>query len=664
MVKLRFFKSAKNIIKFISVIGLGVILLYISNIAVQLFNNFAKSTKGEETFINYNPFTGIYSLFEKGFGVPVLIGIGVILLVCLLYKGYRKLITKEGNTSDDGTFKFSQKGTYGTAQPLNLKQAKKVFDIVPKVTNSNGTLLGYSLEKKNNIIFLNYQAKYNRNVMVVGGPGSGKSACYVSNQIMQTLLDSEENPHSLIITDTKGELYSRFSEMAKSYGYTVRILNLVEIEKSDGWNALASLGEDENMVDTFAHTIISNTSGAKAEGFFEDLCLNLLKALTLYEIAIAKEQGRTPTFSHLCKHLESWLDDTTRRQVDATIKTDDKFIKARIPWNYFNADEKFILNTLISLGTRLNVIQSSKIRTMLEHNDIDLELPGQKKCCYFVRISDQDETYAFLSSLFFSFSFKKLASLADTQLSQQLEVPVTFIMDEFCNLGVITEVEKKFSTLRGRGIGIHAVIQSLPQIQSRYPNGLWEEIISDCDTLLFLGCTDLSTAEWISKKTGESTIAVESNKTTLGSFEAASSTTSTGKRPVYTVNEILTLDRDNELIFLSGQNVLSAKKYFFKNHPLSEKIEAKNVSEHIPEYTLNKPANQGFSNSKNKDNDDTSNYDNSQHKSKEKSSDNNISSKETTAKAIEDEKRNSYNQQEYDKKESKTINAVREKMNF
>lgn len=605
---MNFFKNTKRLIKLIVFTCLVGAFFYLASLIMQYVANLGETLKGKKATITYNPFKSFYELFSTRYGLIAVIVLGSIIAVCLMYKLYRKLITKNGEKARDGSYLYSQKGTYGTAKPLAVKEIYSTFAVVKSPYKSNGTLLGYYDDK---IVYLTYEAKYNRNVMVIGGPGSGKSACYVSNQIMQTFLDSEKNPHSLIITDTKGELYSRFSLMAKKYGYTVRILNLVDIIKSDGWNALASLGESDEMVDIFAQTIIKNTSGEKAaEGYFENLCLNLLKALTLYELEISKEEHREPSFTGLLSHLEKIKDEGQREAINDAIMdvNNDQFERARIPWGYFMIEPQRVPNTIISLGTRLNVLQSKTVKNLLEHNDIDLELPGKQKCCYFIKISDQDETYAFLSSLFFSFCFKKLTVLADSNMSQELDVPVTFLLDEFCNLGVITDIEKKFSTLRGRGIGIHAIIQSIPQIMNRYPKGVWEEIISDCDTQLFLGCTDMTTAEWISKKTGEATIGVESNKTTLGSFEAASSTTSVGRRVVYTANEILTLDRNNELIFLSGKNVFQAKKFFFKNHPLAKEIQPQNATEHIPAYQRSSDETSRYSEAKEKEKEEGWNY--------------------------------------------------------
>lgn len=584
-----FYSKAKRIVKLILFAALVCGFFYLSGLIVQYITNLGEILKGNDVKIAYNPFTNLYDLFTTKFGLIVVALLGLIIGICLLYKLYRKIITKNGEKSKDGSYQFSQKGTYGTAKPMTEKEIGNTFDLVSNTSKSNGTLLGYyGNGRRKKIIYLPYTAPYNRNVMIIGGPGSGKSACYVSNQIMQTFQDSLEHPHSLIITDTKGELYSRYANMAKKYGYEVRILNLVNLSNSDGWNALASLGDSDEMVDIFAQTIIKNTSGEKAaEGYFENLCLNLLKALTQYEIVMAKEENREPSFTGLCATLEEIKSDAARERIEMTVMGNDpKFEKVKIPWGYFTIEPQRIPNTIISLGTRLNILQSKKVKSLLEHNDIDLEAPGKRKCCYFIKISDQDETYSFLSSLFFSFCFKKLTDLADSNVSQELDIPVTFLLDEFCNLGNIVDIEKKFSTLRGRGIGIHAIIQSIPQIQNRYPKGVWEEIIADCDTQLFLGCTDMTTADWISRRTGEATIGVESNKTTLGSFEAASSTTSTGRRVVYTPNEVLTLDRQQELVFLSSKNVFQAKKFFFKEHPLAKEIVPENATQHIPQYQL------------------------------------------------------------------------------
>ena len=151
------------------------------------------------------------------------------------------------------------------------------------------------------------------------------------------------------------------------------------------------------------------------------------------------------------------------------------------------------------------------IRNITAYPEIDLELPGKEKCAYFCITSDQDSTFDFLSSLFFSFLFIKLVRFADRNgVDGKLPKAVNFILDEFPNIGAIPDFKKKISTVRSRNISISVIFQNIAQLKNRYPYDEWQEIIGNCDTQIALGCTDEMTARFLSDRTGEVTISVSS----------------------------------------------------------------------------------------------------------------------------------------------------------
>ena len=168
-------------------------------------------------------------------------------------------------------------------------------------------------------------------------------------------------------------------------------------------------------------------------------------------------------------------------------------------------------SVIIGLGSKLQVMQAQQVRDITSYNEIDLELPGKQKCAYFCIVSDQDSTFEFLSSLFFSFLFIKLIRYADSYCEGGcLPTKVKFILDEFPNCsGNIPDFEKKCSTIRSRGCSVAVFFQNIGQMRNRYPDDRWQEIIGACDTTIFLGCTDTLTAEWISDRIGVASVEVE-----------------------------------------------------------------------------------------------------------------------------------------------------------
>ena len=172
---------------------------------------------------------------------------------------------------------------------------------------------------------------------------------------------------------------------------------------------------------------------------------------------------------------------------------------------------------IIGLGSRLQVFQNSKIRSITAYDEIDLELPGKKPCAYFCITSDQDSTFDFLSSLFLSFVFIKLVRYADQHCpGGKLDVPVHVLGEELTACGVIPDLSRKISVIRSRNISMSCVFQNLAGLQNRYPYNQWQEILGNSDIQLFLGCVDELTAKYISDRAGEVFIAVTSKAKQFG----------------------------------------------------------------------------------------------------------------------------------------------------
>ena len=254
---------------------------------------------------------------------------------------------------------------------------------------------------------------------------------------------------------------------------------------------------------------------------------------------------------------------------------------ALTPFKQFvNAGEDLCKKILHGLANRLQLFQDQQLCNVLGTKDIDFELAGKEKVIYYLRFSDQSSTYQFVTSLFFSFMFIKLVGLADRERSRTLRVPVNLLLDEFCNLGMIPDFTYKISTVHSRKINIAIIFQNIPQIMNRYPDGAWEEIISDCDTFIFLGCgNETTTPQFVSDLTGDATINVSSNSLMVGTAQLRS-TSSTGKRMVMTPNQVKTLSPDTQLVFIKDMQVMQLIKMDFSKHPAYELLEEASVTDH------------------------------------------------------------------------------------
>ena len=428
----------------------------------------------------------------------------------------------------------------------------------------------------------------NRNIAVYGASGSMKSRAFARNMIFQCVARGKNGGvgESLIITDPKSELYESMAGYLENEGYTVRCFNLVNPENSDAWNCLMEIDGQETMAQVFSDVIIQNTGSAKGDHFWDNAELNLLKALVLYV-----EQGFPPESKNIGQ-VYKLLTLSSEKELNSLFDLLPVSHPAKVPYCiYKQASDTVRSGVIIGLGARLQVFQNKLIRQITSYDEIDLTLPGKQKCAYFCITSDQDSTFDFLSSLFMTFVFIKLVRFADKHgVDGHLPVPVHILADELANTGAILELNKKISVCRSRGLSISCIFQNLPQMQNRYPFNQWQEIIGNCDTQLFLGCTDEVTAEFISSRSGDVTVGVSSEAKQLNTWRVSDyspeyrKTQSIGKRKLLTPDEILRLPLDTALIILRGQKVLKVQKYDYTLHPDAKKLVTRKAAEHIPKW--------------------------------------------------------------------------------
>ena len=268
---------------------------------------------------------------------------------------------------------------------------------------------------------------------------------------------------------------------------------------------------------------------------------------------------------------------------------------ARAPYGIFKqAASNLWGNIFIGLGSRLSVFQNKLVDTITKYHEIDMELPGKQPCAYFCIISAQDSAYEFLSSLFFSLMFKRLADYARKHGDERGRLPVTvnFIMDEFCNCGKLLDFKKTISVVRSYGINCHIIIQSIAQLADRYPIKEWEEIVGNCDCQLFLGCNDTMTSEFISKRCGNITIQLTSSMAPQTPLFSPITKEVTGyrqnktnsTRPLMYPEEVLQLDNKECLILIRGHKPLKAYKIIPDELSAFDELKFMRIADYIPKW--------------------------------------------------------------------------------
>ena len=524
-------------------------------------------------------FTCLASVFRPPYGVyGVLICIGLlaILLLMVMRMGY----SDTGEYDSDRNFIYSAKGTYGTSGWMSRKEMAGVLDLVPDLRKHKGVVLGML---DNKAVCIPENPHINGNLAVYGSSGSMKTRSFCVNRILQAAVRGE----SLIISDPKSELYEKSSEYLRDQGYCVKVFNLVNPENSDSWNCLSEVEGQELMAQLFVDVIIKNTiNNGKGDHFWDSCEMNLLKALVLYVDQSYAEQNRNIGEVYRLLTLSGESD------LDSLIENLPPTHPANAPYRlYKQASDTVRSGVIIGLGSRLQVFQSELIKKITTRDEIDLELPGQERCAYFLVTSDQDSTFDFLASLFLSFCFIKLVRYADKNCEGgKLPVPVHVLGEELTACGTIPDLSRRLSVIRSRNISMSCVFQNLAGLQNRYPLNLWQEILGNCDAQLFLGCTDELTAEFISSRTGLASVSVSSKSKQLGTWRISNytpeyrETSGVGKRPVLTPDEVLRLPIKQALVIIRGQKVLKVDKMDYSKHPEASKLRSCKASAHIPEW--------------------------------------------------------------------------------
>ena len=553
----------------ISIILLLVLAMYVSGLVCQVFADAGN--------VSMNPFLCLYH------ATCTFRGWKTTLLVLILFLAFAGLVIFRGHTSglagmdEERNFTYSNQGTYGTAGYMKEAERKLVLREDRNAADTDGIILGTDLVK-GNVLSLPRDSRLNRNIAVCGSQGSMKSRAFARNMILQCVKRGE----SMFITDPKSELYEDTAAYLRQQGYRVMQWNLIDLENSDAWDCLDEI-DGGGLIDTFVDVVIRNTTD-KFDHFYDNTEMDLLKALCLYVYHEYKEEDRT--FAEAYKLLIN----RSLESLDGIFDNLPTSHPAKGPYRLFSKAEKVKGNAVLGLGTRLQIMQNERVQTITSHREFDLTLPGREKCAYFCITSDQDSTYDVLATLFVSFLCIKLVRFADQQDNRRLPIPVHFILDEFPNIGVVPDFKKKLATARSRDIGMSILYQNIPQLQNRYPDGQWEEILGGCDTSLFLGCNDMTTAGYFSSRSGEVTVGVASVRKNFNTMRMSdyvpqySETSSVGKRMLLLPDEVLRFPIDQALVIIRGQKVLRVRKFDYTKHPEAGKLVLEKTESHVPAW--------------------------------------------------------------------------------
>ena len=584
----RFFDRRKGKWKFYIPLGLFCWYFYgmlINSVHLGIKSTFNATGDPVGSIWVVNPFRNLLAVFTPtGLGVTA---VGFILFC---------LITKKGYIWFSGYKFIRDKRGF-----VSKKEQEKILLTGP-ISELSGTLLGKLKDdpddddKYAEYVTLRPNSGLTEHIMVYGATGAGKTRGLVKPFILQCAA-KRSTQESLICVDPKGEVYESMSSFLREQGYEVRMFNLLDMENSDAWNCLSGIEKDKDLVQSIAEVIIKNTSNAnERQDFWEKAELNLLMALMHY-VATQTIPGTTellPIQQRSLGAIYRMLSNESFGDLERRFEALPKGHPALAPYGIFKlANRQIWGNIAIGLGNRLSVFQNPLVDKITSYNEIDLTLPGQKPCAYFCCISAQDSSLEFLSSLFFSQLFARLIEYGRRHGKHgRLPMTVNVCLEEFCNIGKLPDFKRVLNFCRGSGIFCQLIVQSIPQLQDRYPKTEWEELIGCTDIQICLGCNDVDTATYISKKCGMVTIKVENNQMPLlplfspvySSTRPYSQTKSNTQRALMLPDEIMRMDNQESLVLLRGQKPLKLYKITPDEHPSFQRLHDVKVSDYTPEW--------------------------------------------------------------------------------
>ncbi|OFK79246.1 VirD4-like conjugal transfer protein, CD1115 family [Peptoniphilus sp. HMSC062D09] len=515
-------------------------------------------------------FQGILELNTMSF-IPsihptdIIIGIGVAALI-------KFIVYSKGKNAK----KFRQGKEYGSARWGTRKDIEPYMD----EKFQNNILLTQTERLTMNGRPKNPKYARNKNVLVIGGSGSGKTRFYVKPNLMQM-------HSSYCVTDPKGTIVLECGKMLEDNGYEIKILNTINFKKSMKYNPFAYIRSEKDIL-KLVQTIIANTKG-EGEKAGEDFWV---KAEKLYYTALIgyiwyeapREEKNFATLLDMIDASEVREDDETYmnpidRLFEALEKKEPTHFAVKQYKKYKLAAGKTAKSILISCGARLAPFDIRELRELMSEDELELDTLGDRKTALFVIISDTDDTFNFVVSIMYSQLFNLLCDKADDVYGGRLPVHVRCLLDEFANIGLIPKFEKLIATIRSREISASIILQAQSQLKAIYKDNA-DTIVGNCDSTLFLGGKEKTTLKELSETLGKETIDLYNTSETRSNQKSFGLNYQKTGKELMSQDEITVMDGGKCIFQLRGVRPFLSDKFDItkhKNYKLLEDYNKKNL---------------------------------------------------------------------------------------
>lgn len=531
-----------------------VILGYAFNKVSQAFTSAAGTELGDKIM---NGMDGLGEVFLNPLPslnpIDILIGIagGVIIKLAIYIKG--KDAKKYRKGCEYGSARW------GNAEDIKPYMADKFEDNVILTETERLTMDGRPKAGP----------KYarNKNILVIGGSGSGKTRFYVKPNLLQM-------HSSYVVTDPKGTVLNEVGKALKEGGYAIKVLNTINFKKSMHYNPLAYIRSEKDIL-KLVNTIIANTKGEgnqSGEDFWvkaERLYYSALIGYIWYEAP--DDEKNLNTLIEMINASEAREDDESfENPIDKLFKEleqeNPEHFAVRQYKKYKLAAGKTAKSILISCGARLAPFDIADLRELTEDDELQLDTLGDKKTALFVIISDTDDTFNFIVSIMYTHLFNLLCDKANDEYGGRLPVHVRFILDEFANIGQIPKFDKLIATIRSREISASIILQAQGQLKAIYKDNA-DTIVGNCDTTLFLGGKEKTTLKEISEVLGKETIDLYNTGESRGKETSHSLNYQKTGKELMSMDEISVMDGSKCILQLRGVRPFLSNKYDLTKHP-------------------------------------------------------------------------------------------------
>ena len=407
----------------------------------------------------------------------------------------------------------------------------------------------------------------NKNVLVIGGSGSGKTRFFVKPNLMQMTT-------SYCVTDPKGTILVECGKMLQKGGYKIRSLNTINFKKSMHYNPFAYIRSEKDIL-KLVNVIITNTKGdgeKSGEDFWVKAERLLYCALIGYIYYEAPEEEKNfITLLDLINASEAREDDENYKSpvdmlFDRLAEREPEHFAVKQYVKFKQAAGKTLKSILISCGARLAPFDIKELRDLMEYDELELDTLGDEKTALFVIISDTDDTFNFVVAIMYSQLFNLLCDKADNEYGGRLPVHVRCLLDEFSNIGQIPKFEKLIATIRSREISACIILQAQSQLKAIYKDNA-DTIIGNCDTTLFLGGKEKSTLKELSETLGKETIDMYNTSETRSNQNSYGTNYQKLGKELMSQDELSVMDGGKCILQLRGVRPFLSDKYDITKHP-------------------------------------------------------------------------------------------------